>query len=122
LKFGLRFLFCGKVFFVGEPKKFLEARIRRSWGVGRELVLVAPSLATPLTPLDTHLPPPCMATLRQLTHCVVGTSFQFYTDDEIRRLSVKAITNPQVRAAEGYGGARAACLPALMLSTICARL
>ena len=35
-----------------------------------------------------------MAT-RLLTHQVVGTTFAFYEDDEIRRLSVKKITNPQ---------------------------
>jgi hypothetical protein len=34
---------------------------------------------------------------RLLTQTVVGTSFSFYTDDEVRRLSIKAITNPQVR-------------------------
>jgi hypothetical protein len=37
--------------------------------------------------------------VRLQTHSVVGTSFQFYSDEEIRKLSVKAITNPQVRAA-----------------------
>lgn len=33
--------------------------------------------------------------LRLLTQQVVGTSFSFYTEDEIRALSVKQITNPQ---------------------------
>lgn len=32
---------------------------------------------------------------RLLTQQVVGVSFAFYTDEEIRKLSVKAITNPQ---------------------------
>jgi DNA-directed RNA polymerase beta' subunit len=32
---------------------------------------------------------------RLLTQQVVGTSFAFYTDDEIRRISVKRVTNPQ---------------------------
>ncbi len=31
---------------------------------------------------------------RFLTEAVVGTSFRFYTDDEVRRLSVKRVTNP----------------------------
>lgn len=33
--------------------------------------------------------------VRLLTHSIVGTSFQFFSDDEIRRLSVKQVTNPQ---------------------------
>lgn len=33
--------------------------------------------------------------MRFLTQQVVGTSFSFYTDEEIRRISVKRITNPQ---------------------------
>ena len=36
-----------------------------------------------------------MSALRLLTQQVVGTSFSFYTEDEIRALSVKQITNPQ---------------------------
>lgn len=35
-----------------------------------------------------------MAASRILTQQVVGTTFAFYTDDEIRRLSVKKLTNP----------------------------
>jgi DNA-directed RNA polymerase I subunit RPA1 len=31
---------------------------------------------------------------RILTQQVVGTSFAFYTDEEIKRLSVKRVTNP----------------------------
>ncbi len=32
--------------------------------------------------------------VRFLTEQVVGTSFRFYNDDEIRRMSVKRVTNP----------------------------
>ena len=31
---------------------------------------------------------------RLLTHTVTGASFAFYSEEEIRRLSVKRITNP----------------------------
>ena len=34
--------------------------------------------------------------VRLLTNEVVGTSFSFYSDEEIVKLSVKQITNPQV--------------------------
>ncbi len=33
-------------------------------------------------------------TSRFLTEQIIGTSFRFYTDDEIRKISVKRITNP----------------------------
>lgn len=36
-----------------------------------------------------------MAALKLLTQQVVGTSFAFYTEDEVRALSVKQVTNPQ---------------------------
>jgi DNA-directed RNA polymerase I subunit RPA1 len=32
--------------------------------------------------------------VRFLTEQVVGTSFRFYTDDEVRKLSVRRVTNP----------------------------
>lgn len=36
-----------------------------------------------------------MSALKLLTQQVVGTSFAFYTEDEVRALSVKQVTNPQ---------------------------
>lgn len=50
--------------------------------------------------------------VRLLTHSVVGTSFQFYDDEELKRLSVKAITNPQVRLPPVDGETAAAGLKA----------
>jgi hypothetical protein len=34
------------------------------------------------------------AASRYLTQQVVGTSFRFYTEEEVRRISVKRVTNP----------------------------
>lgn len=46
-------------------------------------------------------PWPTMAT-RLLNNCIVGTSFSFFTDEEVRRLSVKRVTNPMTFDAHNH--------------------